>query len=122
MLKLTASREHHFIRNIGLELCKTVFLHRNNGVFKPSHPSTCIETCPWHVLRILIPPLQQLNAPRLRQCIKLAYCAPKKRVIEHPPPQLHFEAKLLSLDSDVTPLTSGNFKDQAAESEGSDWL
>lgn len=47
---------------------------------------------------------------------------PKKRVIEHPPPQLHFEAKLLSLDSDVTPLTSGNSKDQAAESEGSDWV
>jgi hypothetical protein len=77
MLKLTASREHHFIRNIRLELCKTVFLHRNNGVFKPSNPSTCIETCPWHVLRILIPPVQQWNAPRLRQCIKLAYCAPK---------------------------------------------
>src|SRR5437868_4138731 len=114
MLKLTASREHHFIRNIRLELCKTVFLHQNNGVFKPPNPFACTETCPWHVLLILIQPIQHLNAPRLRQYIKLACCAPKQRVIEHSAPT--------PLRSDVTPLTSGNFKDQAAGSKRSDWV
>jgi hypothetical protein len=103
MLELTAPREHHLIRNIRLELCKTVFLHQNNGVFKPSNPFACIETCPWHILRILIPPVQHLNAPRLRECIKSASCAPKQRVIEHSAPTpLRSKASLfdsMSLDS-----------------------
>jgi hypothetical protein len=97
MLKLTALREHHFIRNIRLELSKTVFLHQNNGVFKPSNPFACIETCPWHVLRILIQPVQHLDAPRLRQCIKVSILRPQNSGSSSIPPQLRFEAKLPSL-------------------------